>query len=170
MSKERLFVSPEHIAGVSNVLADALSRDRVISTEWALSKETFRAISRAHPDMEVDLFATRDNRQLPLFVSPFQDPKAIATDAFRVDWNRWRSVYLYPPTCLILKALDKLRSFRGKAVMIAPFWPTSPFFMPLKSLARRATPIRSPVLLQYVGGRRVFCDFCKILNLHVWSF
>ena len=170
MEKRKVFLSAEHIVGTSNVLADALSRDRVVSTEWSLSRNTFLSIFRNHPDLEVDIFVTRRNHQLPQYVSPFQDPGAVAVDAFKVNWNRWKAIFLFPPTPQISKVLDRLKSFRGKAVLVAPYWPTSHFFIPLRTAARSWTPLRSPVLSQTVGGRKVFNDYCRTLNLHVWIF
>ena len=170
MEKRKVFLSAVHIVGTSNVLADALSRDRVVSTEWSLSRNTFLSIFRNHPDLEVDIFVTRRNHQLPQYVSPFQDPGAVAVDAFKVNWNRWKAIFLFPPTPQISKVLDRLKSFRGKAVLVAPYWPTSHFFIPLRTAARSWTPLRSPVLSQTVGGRKVFNDYCRTLNLHVWIF
>ena len=41
--------------------------------------------------------ATVENRNLPIYVAPNHDPRAIATDAFSLDWNRWKTIFLFPP-------------------------------------------------------------------------
>ena len=45
----------------------------------------------------VDLFVSRLNYRTPDFVSPFQDPEAIATDAFLYNWD-YQDLYAFPPT------------------------------------------------------------------------
>ena len=95
--KKKWFLSTSHLSGIRNVVADSLSRQKPVSTEWTLDKTSFLTISQLQPPPEVDLFATRLNHQLPLYVSPFTDPKAVAVDAFRLDWNIWNTVYLFPP-------------------------------------------------------------------------
>ena len=81
---------PQHLRGVLNVLADQGSRDHPIETEWSLDSTTFAWICQLLPSPpQADIFATRDNSQLPVFVSPCPDEEAAATDALSTDWNRW---------------------------------------------------------------------------------
>ena len=68
----------------------------------------------------VDLFTTCLNYRIPNFVSPFQDPKAIA---FLYNWN-YQDLYTFPPLPLISKVLNKLSASRNtRLILIAPFWP-----------------------------------------------
>ena len=96
--------------GASNVLADALSRDRPIAMEWELDMESFQWILSLSVRPQVDLFATRVNRKLSLYVSPILDEKAIMVDAFRMDWNSWKTIYLFPQVKMLPQVL-KLESF-----------------------------------------------------------
>ncbi|KAG7175698.1 hypothetical protein Hamer_G025500 [Homarus americanus] len=54
-------------------------------------------------------------------------------DAFTEDWNRWTSVYLFPPHCskVLLRICHKLRSFKGKVLLLAPYCPAQPWFSEL---------------------------------------
>ena len=71
---------PRHIPGRLNVLADILSRpSQMSSTVRSLHPPVFRAREWGIPLL--DLFATRWNHKLPLFVSPVPDPSAVAVDA-----------------------------------------------------------------------------------------
>ena len=64
-----------------NVLADILLRPSQMSgTEWYLHPSVFRALTREWGIPLLDLFATRWNHKLPLFVSPVPDPSAMAVD------------------------------------------------------------------------------------------
>ena len=71
----------------------------------------------------VDLFATHLNCRIPNFVSPFEDPEVIATDAFLYNWD-YQDLYAFPPLPLIRKVLNKLWAWRNtRFILIAPFWP-----------------------------------------------
>ena len=61
----------KHIPGKFNTLADRLSRVyKPISTEWCLNQEVANAIFHMTQFPNIDLFATRLNHRLPLYVSP----------------------------------------------------------------------------------------------------
>ena len=79
--------SPTH-PRPAEVVADKLSRlGQTIQTEWSLLQEVFQTIwSRWHRP-QIDLFATRFNNKLPLFVSPVPDPLATAVDALSLPWE-----------------------------------------------------------------------------------
>ena len=114
---------PVHIAGPLNVLADKGSRSSPISTEWSLDRPSFIWACRELGLVpEVDLFATRENAQLPSFVSPCPDPLATAQDSFTVDWNNWSIIYLFPPTSCLARVAVRLLSYRGAGMLIAPLW------------------------------------------------
>ena len=123
--KKRWHLSAAHIQGVRNVTADALSRVTTIETEWSLDRESFRFIQTLVPDLQVDLFATAGNKKLPLYVAPNVDPQAVGMDAMSLDWNQWNKIYIFPPVNLMMKVLDKLRTFKGTAAIVAPLWPKS---------------------------------------------
>ena len=58
-------ISAVHIKGTFNVIADQLSRNTVISTEWALPSQVFRReVLQYEPKLQVDLFAISLNHQL----------------------------------------------------------------------------------------------------------
>ena len=67
----------------------------------------------------VDLFATRFNHKLPLYMSSVLDNHALAIDALSLTWN-FLHVYAFPPTILIP---SKIRQSRCRIVLIAPLWP-----------------------------------------------
>lgn len=61
---------------MSNVETDVAS-----STEWMLRKGMFRDITHHFFLPEIDLFASRLNHQVPLFVSRLPDARVTAVDA-----------------------------------------------------------------------------------------
>ena len=76
------WVTARHLPGVLNVEADAASRVFNLRTEWMLRKDIFQDIAHHFYLPEIDLFASRLNHQLPLYVSRLPDPSAAAVDAF----------------------------------------------------------------------------------------
>ena len=71
----------KHIPGRFNTLADRMSRiDKPISTEWSLNQEIANKIFQIMDFPSIDLFATRLNHRLPLYVSPIPDQKALLRD------------------------------------------------------------------------------------------
>ena len=90
----------EFIPGKLNVLADQLSRPgQVLPTEWTIAHSSLCPLWRLWGKPMVDLFATKYNARLGLYVSPIPDPQAYAQNAFCLDWSGL-AAYAYPPTAL----------------------------------------------------------------------
>ena len=170
LKKKRVFLSAFHVAGIRNVIADALSRSHPLNSEWRLDSQSFSWICSLGPPPAVDLFATSENTQLQTHVSPIREPTATATDAFLQDWSRWEVIYLFPPTSQILKVLDKLKDFKGTAYLVTPYWPNQVWFPHLLQVSRANQPIPHPILTQKVGGKNFCCKSKALLRLHVWIF
>ena len=103
--------------------ADTASREFNTRTEWMLRKEVFHDIIRHFYVPEIDLFASRLNHQLPLFVSRQPDLGATAVDAFQLDWSQWTS-FIHPPVVLLPGILQKVRDDKATALLVAPNWPS----------------------------------------------
>ena len=116
-----------HIPSKRNVLADALSRTKPLSTEWQLNKAVFAQILGLAPDLELDLFATRINTQLDRFLSPFPDPLAVGVDALTAPWPQTGLLYAFPPQVLIPQLLVRFCRERVMMVLVAPAWPRQPW-------------------------------------------
>ncbi len=95
--EHRVVLSAIHIAGKSNVLADYLSRGSgPVPNEWTLDQTTCNAVLARWGSPWLDLFATRANHRLPLYVSPMQDLHAWGIDALAFSWQRL-DAYAFPP-------------------------------------------------------------------------
>ena len=168
LERNNLFLSAFHVAGVSNVIADGLSRRTALASEWALDKKSFQWLCNLGIYPQVDLFATRENHQLPKFVSPILDPSAVGKDAFTLDWNLWQKIYLFPPWTQISKVLNILQTFKGQALLVAPRWPLQAWFPALQTRARKSFKIPNPILSQRVGKTTFYRTSEVDLHLHVW--
>lgn len=157
-----------HIPGRLNVMADALSRQRVFHTEWTLSPQVFSWILQMFPKMTCDLFATRFNAKLPRFVSPFPDPTALAVDALSCRWMD-QDLYAFPPTSLVPKVLIRLLEFTGEMTLIAPLSPHRAWFSLLISRLLQVPiplPVTQDLLSQPITG--VCMEHPESLRLHVF--
>ena len=84
--------------------------------------------------MDLDRFASRLTAQLPQYFSWRPDPSALATDALLQDWEGLRA-YANPPWNLLGRALAKVQREQVEVVlMIAPVWPTQPWYPSLLGL------------------------------------
>ena len=79
-------LSPKLIPGRLNALADGMSqKHQLLPWEWTLHQEVANFFSVDRP--LVDLFATRDNYRLSLYVSPVNDAAALAVDTLSTNWS-----------------------------------------------------------------------------------
>ena len=160
---------PRHLSGDLNALADLQSRRGPVGSEWSLDSHTFNWICNLTGPLQVDLFATRDNAQLPDFVSPFPDPLAVGVDAFSLDWEVWDFIYLFPPVKVLHKVVPLLSGFPGRGVLVAPLYAPSSWFPAL--LRRSPAPVPLPaslVLSQQSSEGLVFHEDPSVYKLHAW--
>ena len=117
-----IIIHAEYLPGMENVAADWESRHHNDSSNWQLSPAVFDAVNQLLGPFSIDLFASRINHQLPIYCSWRPDPGAISVDAFSIPW-RDELPYLFPPFCLIGRALLKIqRESVNQACLIAPAW------------------------------------------------
>ena len=114
----------------------------------------------------VDLFATRLNHKVPLYVSP--DPNAWDTDALNIHWSGL-TAYAYPLMALLHRVIKKIRQSSCLIIVIAPGWPGMPWFWDLVQLSTEI-PLQLPVsrTLLKQSHNCVFNSNPQHLNLHTW--
>ena len=164
-----ILLRARHIQGCLNVIADSLSRrDKVIQTEWSLHPKIFQRNCQIWHRPMIDLFATKMNNKLPLYVSPVPDPNAMAVDALNISWEVMDG-YVYCPIALIPKVLQKMRTYACQMIVVAPGWPGMSWFWDLIDLSTKP-PLFLPhweYLLKQPFSQR-FHQNLPYLNLHVW--
>ena len=101
---------------------------------------------------QIDLFATRFNYELPLFVSPAPDPLATAVDALSLPWEDL-DAYAFPPAAILGKVVEKLQDSPCKSIiLIAPGWPNMPWFWDPVAMSSQI-PLSLPNLPNSVRNR-----------------
>lgn len=139
--ERNIWLSAQHVAGVNNVDADFRSRHFKENHEWMLNPYIFKSIVRSLEfKVEIDLFATRLNAQVGTYVAWEPDPGAWAIDAMCLDWSNLR-FYAFPPFSLLTRCLQKVCLERATGIIIAPNWPTQPWYPVLKSLCVRSPKV-----------------------------
>ena len=91
-----MWLSAAHIAGTVNIGADKQSRVLEDATEWKLNPALFQKIVEKLGKPDIDLFATRINKQLDRYVSLHPEPEAMAINAFSLTLEQ--QLFLYVPT------------------------------------------------------------------------
>ena len=132
--KNEIWITCAHIPGTENVLADYESRREYRDSEWMLNPEIFKNITKKlNYSPEVDCFASRLNFQVEKYISFRPDPNAFLVNAFTVNW-KGLNAYMFPPFSLIGMVLQKIRNDTATVLMIAPNWPTQPWFTTMREM------------------------------------
>lgn len=126
-SQRNIWISASHIPGSTNVEADKESRKINDSTEWSLSMIVYHRLAQLWGPFQVDLFASRLNFKVPVYVSWRPDPGAMFTNAFFMSWGPYY-FYAFPPFSLITLCLQKIEEDQSSGVLLVPLWPTQPWF------------------------------------------
>lgn len=137
-----LWIFSSYIASKENIDADSASRANNIDTEWELAQWAFNIITEKFGEVEIDLFATSSNRKCDQYCSWYPEPEAYCIDAFTMDWCGWK-FFAFPPVALILKCLQKIKNDQAQGILIAPLWPSQPWY-PLWNTMLVGEPIIFP--------------------------
>jgi len=141
-----LWLSAAFCPGKENVKADKASREFRDETEWRLNPKMFKKICMNVCTPEIDLFASRLNKQLKEFCSWQPDPQARFVDAFTQSWYDL-SFYAFPPFSLIPRVLQKINRDKAMGILLVPFWPTQPWMTSLQQML-----VAVPLLLTVTQG------------------
>ena len=139
-----------YLPGQDNFVADFLSRGKTLPSEWTLNPAVMVQVLEMSGPLQVDLFASSLNHQLPIYCSRAKDPKAWKIDAFSFSWSGIKA-YAFPPFSLIPRVLRKIRDDQASVLLIAPWWPKRPWFLEMVELLTkepRMLPVRPDLLLQ----------------------
>ncbi|XP_045137462.1 uncharacterized protein LOC123519890 [Portunus trituberculatus] len=121
------WITCSFIPGKDNVRADLASRHKNERHEWQLNVSIFRVLCHVFGTPTIDLFASRLNKQVPLFCSWRPDPEAAYFDAFSIKWSMFPLCYMFPPFSLISRCLQKLRAEQVEGWMVVPLWLSQPW-------------------------------------------
>ncbi len=76
---------------------------------------------------QVDLFTTKQNHQLPLYISQIPDPGSWKMNAMAISWTRM-CIYAFSQCPIMGQVLQKLQEDQTAMILIAPYWVSRPWF------------------------------------------
>ena len=152
-------------------LADLLSRrDKVVHTEWTLVQTVVDSLCITWNKPNVDLFATRLNNRLPVFVSPMADPLAVEVDAMSISWKGMYA-YAFPPFVMLGRVIEKiLTDHPCELILIAPKWPNQSWYARLLELLvdfPLVLPLRKDLLTSADPATQP-SQSLQAVRLHAW--
>jgi hypothetical protein len=109
-----------------NTFADFLSK-LVDRNDFMLAQRWFKFACTRWGTPGIDLFASDTNALLPRFVARWWCPGCYEVDALRLDWSRWFS-WVNPPFLLLGVVFRRLMACKAAAIVVAPFWPSRPWW------------------------------------------
>ena len=140
--ENQMTICAKHLAGLHNGRADGLSRLSP-QYEWQLNPHLWMYLDTLWGPHSVDRFASLITTQLPRYNSRYQDPYSEAVDALAQDNWQQENNYVNCPFRLLPRVLDVIVQQQALATVIAPWWPSQPWFHRLKALTI-APPLRIP--------------------------
>ena len=145
--------SATHIPGIRNGVADELSRVLPEPHAHVISRCTFEHVCAmlCETRPEVDLFADRLTRKVPLFFAARPDPAALGVNSFSADWGAWRLAYANPPFSLLSRVLMHVHACSTvvSVLLIVPAWETADWSATCNAMtiAELTMPASTPGLL-----------------------
>ena len=134
LHRDSMHLEAQHIPGITNKRADWLSRNPD-PKNYMLSKEVFQLVCRRMKFQPVlDLFASKDNKQLAAYCSWRTDRKSHG-NAFSLNWSK-QPCWLNPPWDLIPQALHKIQQDHATCLACLPIWKTAPWWRTMLGLQR----------------------------------
>lgn len=119
--ERNIWLSASHLPGCENTEADRESRHFNDRTEWKLESKIYHSITKRFGQPSIDLFASRLNKQCPVYASWRPDPDALFVDAFSANWSNF-FFYAFPPFSLIGKCLEKIQANKAEGILVVPLW------------------------------------------------
>ena len=132
----QILITACHIPGEYNAVADKESRIFYKQdAEWMLSKQCLiNALSRLNFKPEIDLFASRLNKQFDKYCSLRRDPNAFAIDAFTFPPGPLKNFTVFLPLAsilcysCILRVVQKIKHDTATGILVVPKWPTQAWY------------------------------------------
>ncbi|XP_028275797.1 uncharacterized protein LOC114445053 [Parambassis ranga] len=157
-----------HVPGILNCGADLLSRGIPLYADWRLHPEVVKQIWLRYGRATVDLYASAENAQCPLFFSRHDGVAPLGIDALAHEWPR-ALLYAFPPVALISPTLARVREKRLVVILVAPHWPAKHWMAEIYQLLV-GTPWQLPLCRDLLSQARgeIFHPHPERLALWAW--
>lgn len=95
---------------------------------------------------EIDLFASRLNKQVERYISWKIDPGPLSADAFTCDWSNL-VFYAFPPFTILSRVVQKIRSESAVGLLVFPQWPTRSWYPMILRMCTTSPPQEQQTLI-----------------------
>ena len=92
-----------------------------------LSLKAFKYLVELFQVPDIDMFASRLNKQLPKYASWMPDPESYIIDCMSTSWEN-TYIYAFPPFNMIWTTINKIEKEAEKTLITVPMWPTQTWF------------------------------------------
>ena len=93
-----------------------------------LDPETLHcSLNKLQFEPDIDLFASRINKQFQNYAAYRPDPDAFAIDAFSLNCS-FLKFYAFPPFSVISAVLSKIQDDQAEGICVIPNWLTQPWY------------------------------------------
>ena len=157
--ERNIWLTADYVPSSQNI-ADVESRHFNDNVEWMLCKNIFNSITKMWGTPEIDMFASRLNKQISKFVSWKPDPDSQFVNAFSVSWTDMY-FYAFPPFSVLGRCIQKIHRDKAECILIAPIWPTQSWYTILLQLL-----IDHPVILPLKDNLLTIPQSEKVHPLH----
>ena len=136
--QRHIWISAAHLPGSLNTVADTESRCKNNNLEWMINPDILQhALKQLSFKPEIDLFASRINKQFPVYASYRPDPNAMAIDAFTIQWTDLK-LYAFPPFSVIPLVIHKICQDQAQGIIVIPEWTTQYWYPKVLQLLKEA--------------------------------
>ena len=105
--KRGVYISAVHSPWKENITANLASREFWDSHEWMFSLKIFKYLVELFQIADIDVFASRLNKQLPKYASWMPDPNIYIIDCMRTSWEN-TYIYAFPSFSMIWITTKKI--------------------------------------------------------------
>ena len=136
-----------------------------------LNPKIYKAVCDTFGTPEIDLFASRINRQTEKYVSSKPEPEAFAVDAFFINWSH-HFMYIFPPFSLLKKVIKKIYQDQATGILVFPAWSTQPWYPQALDLSGKVPLKIRPDLTNLIlpQDKAAVHPLAEKLTLHIIKF
>ena len=138
--RHTIWLTADYVPSAENI-ADIESRSFNDNVEWMLCKTIFNSITQIRGMPEIDMFASRLNKQISKYVSWKPDPYSEIVNAFSIS-SAYLYFYAFPPFSVLGRCIQKIQRDKAECILVAPVWTTQSWYTILLQLL-----IDQPIIL-----------------------
>ena len=90
--------------------------------------EEFKYLVESFPVLDIDMFASRLNKQLPKYASWMLDPESYIIDRMSASWEN-TYIYVFLQFNMICPTINKIEKETEKTLIIVSMWPIHTWFV-----------------------------------------